>query len=53
MDNLYLKEDYTEKIIYAQFENEELPIPQKYDQYLTEIYGDYMTPIKYTHDIID
>lgn len=53
MEDIYLKEDYTKEIIYTQFENKELPVPKKYDRYLTEIYGDYMTPIKYTHDFID
>ena len=29
------------------FEDMLVPIPRKYDDYLTHLYGDYMTPVKY------
>lgn len=32
-----------EKTIYWQFEDKEFPIPAGYDEYLTKMYGDYMT----------
>lgn len=32
--------------VYTKFESEEFPLPEKYDKYLTHIYGDYMTPKK-------
>ena len=32
------------EILKCKFENLELNIPSKYDEYLTSIYGDYMTP---------
>ena len=51
-NNRLFKCDYFETIIPHKFESEELPIPKEYDDYLTEIYGDYMKPVKYQHDII-
>ena len=30
------------KTIYVPFEDTELPVPEKYDEYLRHIYGDYM-----------
>jgi lipopolysaccharide cholinephosphotransferase len=39
--NLNMKEVYG-KPLYVEFENTMLPIPRKYDEYLTHIYGDYM-----------
>ncbi|MDO4556879.1 MAG: LicD family protein [Lachnospiraceae bacterium] len=29
------------------FEGLNLPIPKKFDEYLTKLYGDYMTPVRY------
>ena len=33
-----------EEAIYVPFEDTMLPVPQKYDQFLSQIFGDYMTP---------
>lgn len=40
--NAWIKKKYLEKIVYVKFENEEFPIPEQYDELLTNIYGDYM-----------
>jgi lipopolysaccharide cholinephosphotransferase len=32
---------------YVRFEDIELPVPAQYDEYLTKVYGDYMTPKRY------
>lgn len=36
--------EYVSSIIRHKFEDREYCIPERYDQYLTKIYGDYMTP---------
>lgn len=41
--SFYAKELF-EEAIYVSFEDITLPVPQKYDQLLTQIFGDYMTP---------
>ena len=41
--SFYDKELFDESI-YVPFENITLPVPKKYDQLLTQIFGDYMTP---------
>ena len=38
------KREYFDEYILADFEGYKFRIPQKYDAYLTGIYGDYMTP---------
>ena len=40
---IFEKTDYGEPA-WASFENISVPIPQKYDSMLTQIYGEYMTP---------
>ena len=50
--NPYKSKDYMIKrnlldTIRKPFEDTELPIPKAYDEYLSHIYGDYMTPRKY------
>ncbi len=47
--SIYRMHDYTNKedlftLTRVEFEGIKLPIPKKYDKYLTNIYGDYMTP---------
>lgn len=39
-----LKTEWFEDVIEADFEDLTIKIPRKYDEYLTLIYGDYMTP---------
>lgn len=34
------------EVIYVPFESIQIPIPKGYDEYLTKVYGDYMTPVK-------
>ena len=42
MQNEYKKE-WFDKIIYKEFEDEEMPIPNGYDEYLKMAFGDYLT----------
>lgn len=42
-NSFYKKELYANPI-YVSFEDTKLPVPEKYDEMLTMIYGDYMTP---------
>ncbi len=35
--------DYLDDVIYVDFEGYQLPVPKKYDEYLTFLYGDYMS----------
>ena len=51
-NNLPLGDNYLEKIKMVDFEDTKMAIPAKYDEYLTEIFGDYMTPVKYQHDTL-
>ena len=48
-----LKEVFSKEIldnyIFVDFEGERIPVIKNYDEYLTRIYGDYMTPVKYNH----
>ena len=46
MNDYMVKEDLFDTIR-MEFEGCDLPIPRKYDEYLTSIYGDYMTPRQY------
>lgn len=39
-----LPKEWFNEVIIVPFENIEVPIPKMYDNYLTAIYGDYMTP---------
>lgn len=39
-----IRKEWIEETIYVPFENINVPIPKMYDEYLTSIYGDYMTP---------
>lgn len=34
--------DYLDEVVYVDFEGHKLPVPKKYDEYLTFLYGDYM-----------
>lgn len=50
--SIYRMRDYTNKdnlldVTKVLFEDVELPIPKKYHEYLSSIYGDYMIPKKY------
>lgn len=46
-----MKKEWFEKAVCLPFENTEILVPQGYDECLTQIYGDYMTPKKYElHD---
>ncbi len=51
-NNLPLGHNYLEEFEKVDFEDTKIAIPAKYDEYLTEIFGDYMTPVKYQHDTI-
>lgn len=42
--NSFYRKDLYSNPIYVPFEDTQLPIPEKYDELLTQIYGDYMTP---------
>lgn len=42
--NSFYKKDFFSTSVYVPFEDIQLPVPEKYDEYLTQIYGDYMTP---------
>lgn len=42
-NSFYRKELYS-KPLYLPFEDTQLPVPAQYDELLTQIYGDYMTP---------
>lgn len=38
----FYKKEYFEDLIEVDFENIKVPVPRKYDEFLTEFYGDYM-----------
>lgn len=40
----YFKKEFYSNPVYFPFESIKLPVPEKYDELLTQIYGDYMTP---------
>lgn len=40
----FFEKDIFEEAVYIPFEDTMLPVPKKYDQWLTQIFGDYMTP---------
>ena len=42
-----VKKEVVLETMEAEFENLVCAIPKDYDTYLTQIYGDYMTPVKY------
>lgn len=39
------KTEWFENVIYVPFEKIKVPIPASYDEFLTEVYGDYMKPV--------
>lgn len=43
-DKSFYVKDLFDEAIYVPFEDTYLPVPLKYDQMLTQIFGDYMTP---------
>lgn len=44
---------FFDDLVYMEFEDTKLLVSKDWDEYLTECYGDYMTPVKYGHDIIE
>lgn len=42
--NTFYRKDLYSQPTYVDFEDTKLPVSQKYDELLTQIYGDYMTP---------
>lgn len=42
--NSFYKREWYANPLYLPFEDTTLPVPEKYDELLTQIYGDYMTP---------
>ena len=36
--------DLFDETVYLPFEGHSLPVPARYDEYLSAVYGDYMTP---------
>ncbi len=42
--NAIVKKDWFGDPVYVPFEGISLPVPERYDQYLTKMFGDYMTP---------
>lgn len=42
--NAFYDKDIFDVAIYVPFEDTKLPVPEKYDKWLTQIFGDYMTP---------
>jgi hypothetical protein len=42
--NSFFKKDLFSNPVYLQFNNIKLPVPVKYDELLSQLYGDYMTP---------
>ena len=40
----FYDKDIFDVAIYVPFEDTKLPVPEKYDKWLTQIFGDYMTP---------
>lgn len=40
----FYTKDIFDEAIYVPFEDTLLPVPEKYDKWLTQIFGDYMTP---------
>ena len=42
--NCFYKKAFFSNPVYVPFEDTRLPIPEKYDELLAQIYGDYMTP---------
>lgn len=49
---IHLRKEWYQSCKYLTFENIILPVPQNYDAVLTQLYGDYMTPVQNTagHD---
>lgn len=45
--NYYHKKEWFDEVIYLPFENIMIPAPKDYDKILTNLYGDYMTPVNY------
>lgn len=48
-----IESKYYTNLVKTPFENTELYIQEDWDEYLTKCYGDYMTPVKYSHDLIE
>ena len=42
--NCFYKKEWFSNPVYVPFEDTHLPVPEQYDELLTHIYGDYMTP---------
>lgn len=42
--NSFFKKELFSNPLYVPFDQTELPVPEKYDELLTQMYGDYMTP---------
>ena len=42
--NCFYKKEFFSNPLYVPFEDTFLPVPEKYDELLTQIYGNYMTP---------
>lgn len=42
--NSFFKKELFSNPIYVTFDSTQLPVPEKYDELLTQLYGDYMTP---------
>ena len=42
----FISKDWLGAPIYADFEGYKFPMPKEWHKYLTNIYGDYMTPKK-------
>ena len=40
----FFRKDLFSHPLYIQFDDTQLPVPEKYDELLTQLYGDYMTP---------
>lgn len=49
--NSFYKKEWFSNPVYVPFEDTLLPVPEKYDELLTQIYGDYMTPPPITEQV--
>lgn len=48
-----IENKYYVNLVKKTFEDTELYVQKDWDEYLTKCYGDYMTPVKYSHDLIE
>ncbi len=44
----FLRKEWYREYVYLPFEQVQLPVPIDYDAVLTEMFGDYMTPVQYS-----